>query len=126
MAERTDSKTGDALDTAKMVLAVSLLISGVAGFYYFSEKLLVYRVLGILGVSAMALAAVLSTAMGRNLQSFLQESRIEVRKMIWPTKQETMQATMIVVALVFLMGITLWLLDMFLFWGIGKLTGVGS
>ncbi len=126
MAERMDSKTGDALDTAKMVLAVSLLISGVAGFYYFSEKLLVYRVLGILGVSAMALVAVLSTAMGRNLQSFLQESRIEVRKMIWPTKQETMQATMIVVALVFLMGITLWLLDMFLFWGIGKLTGVGS
>jgi preprotein translocase subunit SecE len=121
-----DSKTGSALDTAKMVLAVSLLVSGVAGFYYFSEKLLVYRVLGILVVSAIALVAVLSTAVGRNLQSFLQESRVEVRKMVWPTKQETVQATMVVVALVFLMGIMLWLLDMFLFWGIGKLTGVGS
>jgi len=126
MTEKLDSKSVSALDTAKLVVSVGALIAGVAGFYYFSEKLLLYRVLGILAVSGVAIALILTTQLGGNFLSFLRESRVEVRKMIWPTQQETMQVTMLVVGLVFLVGILLWLLDMFLFWGVGKLTGVGS
>jgi len=126
MMEKVEIKPGSAMDTAKVVLSVALMVAGVAGFYYFSEKLLLYRVLGILSISALALVLVLSTDMGKGFIAFLNESRVEVRKMVWPTKQETVQATMVVVALVFFVGIVLWLLDMFLFWGIGKLTGVGS
>ena len=124
--EKVEIKPGSAMDAAKVVLSVALMVAGVAGFYYFSEKLLLYRVLGILSISALALVLVLSTDMGKGFIAFLNESRVEVRKMVWPTKQETVQATMVVVALVFFVGIVLWLLDMFLFWGIGKLTGVGS
>ena len=124
--EKVEIKPGSAMDTAKVTLSVALMVAGLAGFYYFSEKLLLYRVLGILSVSALALVLVLSTDMGKGFMAFLNESRVEVRKMVWPTKQETVQATMVVVALVFFVGIVLWLLDMFLFWGIGKLTGVGS
>jgi len=126
MMEKVEIKPGSAMDTAKVTLSVALMVAGVAGFYYFSEKLLLYRVLGILSISALALVLVLSTDMGKGFIAFLNESRVEVRKMVWPTKQETVQATMVVVALVFFVGIVLWLLDMFLFWGIGKLTGVGS
>lgn len=126
MTAKLDSKSQSPVDTAKMISALVLLIGSVAGFYYFSEKLLVYRVLGILIVSGISLALIFSTSLGSTLLVFLRESRVEVKKMIWPTKEETLQATMMVVGIVFLMGITLWLLDMFLFWSVGKLTGVGS
>jgi len=126
MTEKEETNPAKTMDTVKTVFTLVILVAGVGGFYYFSEKLLLYRVLGILATSAMALMLILSTDMGKSFILFLDESKREVRKMIWPTRQETAQATMLVVALVFFVGIVLWLLDMFLFWGIGKLTGVGS
>lgn len=114
-----------AFDTAKLVLAVILLVGGVVGFYYFSEQSLIYRIIGVVGLSISAIAVVLTTAIGKGFLVFLKEARIEVRKVVWPTKQETIQATLVVVALVFLVGLILWLLDMVLFWGISRLTGQG-
>ncbi|MDD5034195.1 MAG: preprotein translocase subunit SecE [Methylococcaceae bacterium] len=111
------------LDTAKLVLAISLLIAGILGFYYFSAWATVYRVIGILAVAGMAVALLFTTALGETIWGFIKESKVEVRKVVWPTRQETMQATMMVVALVFVVGLILWLLDMFLFWGVGILTG---
>jgi preprotein translocase subunit SecE len=125
MAARAESG-GSALDTAKLVLAVILLISGIFGYYYFSEHALLYRVLGVIGFSLAAIAAVFTTAAGKEFLIFLKESRIEVRKVVWPTRQETVQATLVVVALVFLVGTILWLLDMALFWGVSHLTGQGK
>ncbi|MGI9212970.1 MAG: preprotein translocase subunit SecE [Methylococcaceae bacterium] len=126
MTAKIETKPVRTFDTIKLIFAVLLLVAGVAGYYYYSEQLLVYRVFGILIVSASALILILNTVNGKNLLVFLRESRVEVKKMIWPTKEETLQATMMVVGIVFLMGITLWLLDMFLFWSIGRLTGIGS
>ena len=104
-------------------IAISLLIAGIAGFYYFSAHALVYRVVGILAVGGVSVALVSTTAIGEKVWGFIKESKVEVRKVIWPTRQETMQATMLVVALVFIVGLILWLMDMFLFWGVGILTG---
>jgi preprotein translocase subunit SecE len=64
--------------------------------------------------------------MGKSFLVFLRESRLEVRRVVWPTRQETMQATLVVVALVFLVGLILWFLDMALFWAISSLTGEGK
>lgn len=122
MAARAESGTS-AFDTAKLVLAVVLLVVGVVGFHYFSGQILAYRVLGVLALSIAAIATVLTTALGKSFLEFLTEARIEVRKVVWPTRQETIQSTLVVVALVFLMGIILWMLDMALFWGISSLTG---
>ncbi|MCX7110775.1 MAG: preprotein translocase subunit SecE [Candidatus Methylumidiphilus sp.] len=110
-------------DTVKLVLVISLLIVGIAGFYYFASYALVYRVLGILAVFGLAVALVFTTAIGRKAWGFITESKMEVRKVIWPTRQETMQATMLVVAVVFSVGLILWLMDMVLFWAVGILTG---
>lgn len=118
--------SASAFDTAKLVLAVVLLIAGIAGYYYFSSQLLVYRVLGVLIVAIVATMVVLNTYLGKEFLSFLRESRIEVRKVVWPTRQETTQSTLVVVALVFLVGIILWLLDMGLFWGVSALTNQGN
>jgi len=103
-----------------------LLIAGVVGFYYFSQQSLLYRVLGVVGLSIASIAMILTTPLGKSFWGFLKEARVEVRKVVWPTRQETVQATLIVVALVFLVGLMLWLFDMFLFWVISQLTGQGA
>jgi preprotein translocase subunit SecE len=125
MASQAES-VSSTFDTVKMVFAVGLLVASVAGFYYFASLSVFYRALGVIGMSLLALGVVSTTAMGRNLWGFFKESRVEVRKMVWPTRQETIQTTLIVFALVFVVGLILWLLDMFLFWAVTSLTGQGA
>jgi preprotein translocase subunit SecE len=115
-----------AADTAKLVFAGAFLIAGVVGYYYFAEQSVFYRVLGVMGAAALSVGLLFTTALGRTLWGFFSESRTEVRKMVWPTRPETVQTTLIVFALVFLVGLILWLLDMALFWGVTLLTGQGS
>jgi len=69
---------------------------------------------------------VLLTALGQRLVSFSRESRVELRKVVWPTRQETIQITLIVLVLVFLIGLFLWLVDSLLFWGVQMITGQGA
>lgn len=125
MNVRAESGSG-VMDTVKLVFAVSLLVVGIAAFYQFAEKALAYRVLGVLAAVVLSLLTVSTTAMGRVFLGFLVESRVEVRKVIWPTRQETLQSTLVVVALVFLVGLILWTLDALLFWGISHMTGQGN
>lgn len=125
MATQAES-VSTTFDTVKLVFAAALLVVSVAGFYYFAELSVFYRALGVIGLSLLALGLVFTTALGRNLWGFYKESRTEVRKMVWPTRQETVQTTLIVFALVFLVGMILWLLDMFLFWAVTLLTKQGA
>lgn len=125
MAVRAESRKS-MLDAVKLILAVLFVLTGIVGFYYFSAWALSYRVLGVVGFSIVALTIVLSTGIGKDFLVFLKDARVEVRKVVWPTRQETMQATLVVIALVFLVGLILWLLDMGLFWLITLLTGQGA
>ena len=118
--------TSTVFDIVKQAFSLILVIAGIAAFYYFSESLLLYRVLGIVVVVLMALALMLTTDIGRSVWSFMLESKQEVRKVVWPSRQETTQTTLMVFAMVFIVGLILWLLDMFLFWGIRVLTGQGG
>ena len=120
-------------DIVKQVFSVILVIAGIAAFYYFSadhsyfkEVRLLYRVLGLVAVMLMVLSMVLTTDLGRTVWSFALESRQEVRKVVWPTRDETVRTTLLVFAMVFIVGLILWLLDMFLFWGVRYLTGQGG
>jgi preprotein translocase subunit SecE len=115
------------LDIVKQVFSVVLVIGGVAAFYYFAEQVqLVYRVLGLVVVVATVLGLMLTTELGRSVWAFVQESKIEVRKVVWPTKDETTRTTLLVFAMVTVVALILWLLDMFLFWGVRLLTGQGG
>lgn len=125
MNARVESST-TGIDTAKIVFAILILVGGIVGFYYFADKGLVYRVLGVMASTIAAIGVILTTVVGMRFLGFLKESRVEVRKVIWPTRQETMQSTLVVVALVFLVGLILWTLDAALFWGISHLTGQGK
>jgi len=77
---------------------------------------LLYRVLALVVMAAVALFVTANTAKGFSFWSLLREAAVEVRKVVWPTRQETNQTTLIVVAVVIVMGFILWLLDTFLGW----------
>jgi preprotein translocase subunit SecE len=126
MVARTETQETGRLDTFKLAIAIALLIGGVAQFYYFEGESLLYRVLGLLAFVAVAGGVVLTTRLGQNLWAFARDARTEVRKVIWPTRQETMQTTLMVIVVVILVGIMLWLMDMFLRWAVLMLTGQGG
>lgn len=113
-------------DIVKHVISVLLVIAGVVAFYYFSEFSLLYRVIGLLVLALIVLALLFTTGLGRDLWAFFQESKQEVRKVVWPTRDETTRTTMLVFAMVLTVGFILWLLDMLLFWGVSQLTGQGG
>ncbi len=104
------------LDGLKWLLVILLVAAGVVGNAYFSDYSLLYRVLGLVVVGALAVFVAINTAKGAALWVLLRESQTEVRKVVWPTRQETNQTTLIVVAVVLLMAILLWLLDGLLGW----------
>ncbi|MFZ2449840.1 MAG: preprotein translocase subunit SecE [Methylovulum miyakonense] len=114
------------LDIVKQVFSVVLMVAGIAAFYYFSDIQLVYRVLGLLVVALAVVAMVLTTAVGQSVWSFALESKQEVKKVVWPNREETVRTTLLVFAMVSVVGIVLWLLDTFLFWGVRLLTGQGG
>jgi len=111
------------LDTVKLVTAAILLVAGIYGFYYFAGYSTLLRVIGLLVVSGLAAAVALQTDQGRRLWQFSGDVRNEVRKVVWPTRQETLQTTLIVVVMVLILGIILWLFDMALVSILRFLTG---
>jgi preprotein translocase subunit SecE len=110
-------------DTLKLVVAAVLLIAGIYGFYYFAGYSTLLRVVGLLVVSGIAVAVALQTAQGRRFWQFAGDARTEVRKVVWPTRQETMQTTLVVIVMVLILGIILWLFDMMLMGILRFLTG---
>jgi preprotein translocase subunit SecE len=117
---------GAGLDIAKLAAAVFLLILGIFAFYYFAAYSTLLRVLGLLAISGAAAAIALQTAPGRTLWQFVADARMEVRKVVWPTRQETLQTTLVVMVMVLIVGIVLWLFDMVLMGILRFLTGQGG
>src|SRR6185436_19942887 len=105
-------------DKIKLALAVLLVIAGVAGFYYLGDKALILRVASVLvGLVAAALMAWM-TEPGRRFNVYAQEAVAETRKVVWPSRKETVQTSGMVVAFVVVIAIILWLVDAVLVWGV--------
>ena len=101
--------------------AVLVLLAGVVGFYYFEDESQLLRVLGMLAVAAVAFFIAATSEPGKRSLGFVKEARVEVRKVVWPTRQETIQTTIAVLFMVILVAIMLWLFDMLLGWGVAKI-----
>jgi preprotein translocase subunit SecE len=117
---------GTGLDTAKLVASALLLIVGIYGFYHFAAYSALLRVIGLLVISGVAAAVALQTEPGRRLWQFAADARMEVRKVVWPSRQETLQTTLIVMVMVLVLGLILWLFDMMLTGILRFLTGQGG
>ncbi len=120
MVTKTE-QSSSAIDTIKLMTALLVLIAGVVGFYYFEEESQLLRVLGMLAVAVAAFFIAASSDPGRRGLGFARDARVEVRKVVWPTRQETLQTTVAVLIMVVIVAIMLWLFDMFLGWGVSTL-----
>jgi preprotein translocase subunit SecE len=123
MSIQTAESTTQVFDVVKQVMSALLVVAGVVAFYYFSEIALLYRVLSLVTVVFLAIGMLFTTGLGRSIWNFFLESKQEVRRVVWPTREETMRTTLMVFVMVFIVGLVLWFLDMGLFWGIRLLTG---
>jgi preprotein translocase subunit SecE len=108
--------TTSRFDAVKWVIVFVLVAVAVVGNSYYADQSLLYRVLGILAIAGVAGMVALQTAKGAAFWALVKGSRTEIRKVVWPTRQETVQTTMIVVVFVLLVALVLWGLDSLLGW----------
>ncbi|WP_462165020.1 preprotein translocase subunit SecE [Pseudoalteromonas xiamenensis] len=112
------------MDTVKWLVAIALLSGAVVGNYMYSELSVLVRAIGVVVAIGAALGVASATEKGKAFIAFAKEARIEVRKVVWPTRQETMHTTFIVMIATVVMALILWGLDGILFRIVGFLTGV--
>jgi preprotein translocase subunit SecE len=110
-------------DKIKIVFAVALLMAGIAAFYYWDQSPLIGRVGAVLGGAAAGAIVFLTSAPGREFFAFSQESIEESKRVVWPTRKETLQTTGVVFAFVAVMAVFLWLIDAGLLWAVRLLLG---
>lgn len=110
------AETSNGLNSVKWVLVVALVAAGIWGNMYFADQSLLYRILGLVVVAVVAALIAVQTSQGAAFWQLARESRTEIRKVVWPTRQETTQTTLIVVAFVLLTSLILWGLDSLLGW----------
>lgn len=123
MSDATEVESGSALDTIKMILAIILVVGGLYAYYHFADLALPLRVLFVLAGVAAGCVMALTTFQGRTFAKFVQGSRVEIRKVVWPTRQDTIRVTLAVFLFTTLMGVFFWALDSLLLWLTRTLTG---
>jgi preprotein translocase subunit SecE len=107
-----------AADIAKFTLAVLVLLGGFVGYYWFNDLASWQRLLILVGGMLLAGAIGYFTRAGTALRDFLVESNFELRKVVWPTRQETVQTTLVIMVVVVILSILLGLIDITLKWAI--------
>jgi preprotein translocase subunit SecE len=124
MTTQTETSQGSALDTVKLLLAAAAIVGGLYSYYYFEFDLPLYvRVLFVLVGTGAGIAIGMLSSQGQRLWHFVQGSRVEIRKVVWPTKQETTQTAIAVLVFTLVMSVFFWLLDSGLLWLTRKLVG---
>ena len=114
MNDNVGQQQSSLLDTVKLLGSVLILLAGVISYYYLIQISILLRVLIVLASVVVSLVIFFQTQRGKTLWEFFQGSRVEIKKVIWPTKQETFQTTLTVFVFVLIMGIFFWLLDFLL------------
>ncbi|WP_136255947.1 preprotein translocase subunit SecE [Onishia niordana] len=110
-------------DGLRWAVVVSLVVVAVVGNSYFADQALLYRVLGVVAVCAAAAGVAITTTKGRNLLELARNARKEIQRVVWPTRQETIQTTAIVMVAVLVVGLMLWLIDTLLGWAMSGVIG---
>jgi preprotein translocase subunit SecE len=122
--ETQNEESGSRFDTLLLIVALLLLIGGMAAYYMLVPQLSkLPRMALMLGGIAVAVALVYQTAIGKTLWSYVVGSRVELRKVVWPSRQETVQTTLVIAVFVVFMALVMWGLDSALLHGVQLLTG---
>ena len=105
-------------DKIKFALALVILAAGVAGFYLLSEQAMILRVLAVLAGLALAVAVAWKTEQGQRFFVFANEAVVEAKKVVWPTRKETLQTTAFVFAFTVFLALFMWITDRCLQWSL--------
>ena len=124
MNASTETEPTGSFDFLKWGVIVLLLAGAVVGNYMFAEQSVLVRALAVVAAIIVAGLVAMQTVKGRTAVEFAKESRTEVRKVVWPTRQEAVQTTGIVLVATLIMSLLLWGLDSVLFWVVGLITGL--
>ena len=123
MNTKVDVQSEDRLDPVKWLVTVLLLVGSVVGVYYFEETSALLRVVLLLAAVGAAFFIASLTFKGRRARQFIRDTHLEVRKVVWPSRQETIQTTGIVIVMVLIIALMIWMIDSILFWIVQTLTG---
>ena len=118
MATKTVDKTEafDLLDRVKWLGVIALVAGGIVGNWYFGEESLLLRAVVLVGLALAAGYLLYLTKRGKELWNLANESRVEIRRVVWPTREVTLQTTLIVIVLILIVALILWGLDSALSW----------
>ena len=124
MNAQTETSQSGVLDVIKLLLAAVAVIGGLYAYYYFEVQIgLPLRVLMVLGGTGLGIAIAMTSTQGQRLWHFIQGSRVEIRKVVWPTRQETTQTAIAVFVFTLIMAVFFWALDSGLMFLTRKLVG---
>jgi len=126
MTEEIKAQEGGAANTVKLVIAILLVLAGVAGFYVLSSQAAWLRWLAVVGGIVLAAVVIAFSRYGTDLKQFVALSRIELRKIVWPNRHETGMTTLVVLGFVVIAGLFFWGIDLVLAWATQALTRQGS
>jgi preprotein translocase subunit SecE len=126
MTEEIRVPDATAADKAKAVVAALLVVGGITGYYLLSTQPAWMRWASVVAGLLLAAVVVAMSAYGRSLRQFFLDSRVELRKIVWPTRQETLQVTLAVFIFVIVAGLFFWLVDLGLAWATRALSGQGG
>ena len=117
MSAQTETSQSGVLDILKLLIAAGAIVGGLYSFYFYEfEIALPLRVLMVLGGAGVGIAIAMTSTQGQRLWRFIQGSRVEIRKVVWPTKQETTQTALAVFVFTLIMMLFFWALDSGLLW----------
>ena len=124
MSTHTETSQSGVLDILKLVVAAGALLGGLYGYYFYENDVaLPLRVLMVLAGTAAGIAIAMTSAQGQRLWHFVQGSRVEIRKVVWPTRTETTQTAIAVFIFTLIMALFFWALDSGLLWLTRRLVG---
>src|ERR1700722_98134 len=111
MVLKAENQEESRLDWLKWLIAIALLLAGLIGNHYYSEVSMPLRMLGWVLLLVAAAFVASRTQKGKWVIEFFRDSRMELRKVVWPTREETMQTTLVVAAMVIVLALVLWGMD---------------
>ena len=112
MSTQTETSESGVLDIIKLLIAAAAIVGGLYSYYFYEFQIaLPLRVLMVLGGAGAGIAIAMTSTQGQRLWHFIQGSRVEIRKVVWPTKQETTQTAIAVLVFTLIMSVFFWLLD---------------
>ena len=124
MNAQAETSQSGVLDTIKLLIAAAALVGGLYAYYYYEPTIAqAIRVLMVLGGTAAGIGIAMTSTQGQRLWTFVQGSRVEIRKVVWPTKQETTQTAIAVFVFTLVMMLFFWALDSGLLWLTRSLVG---